>query len=80
ALDICSEYFLKFGGHHAAAGLSMEKDKFDAFKIKFEKVVAEKIKEHQKEPSILIDSEIQIDDVNREFINFHRKLAPFGPH
>ena len=80
ALDICSEHFLKFGGHQAAAGLSMEKDKFEAFKQKFEKVVKEKIQEHQKQPSITIDTVIQIEDLNKEFFNFHRKLAPFGPH
>ena len=79
ALDSCSEYFLKFGGHQAAAGLSMEKDKFEAFKLKFEQVVAEKIQEHQKAPCLMIDSEIHIDDLNREFMSFHRKLAPFGP-
>lgn len=79
ALELCSEYFLKFGGHQGAAGLSMEKEKFEDFKIKFEKVVAEKIKEHQKEPSITIDTVIEIEDLNREFFNFHRKLAPFGP-
>ena len=79
ALDLCSEHFLKFGGHHAAAGLSMEKEKFEAFKVQFEKTVAEKIKEHQKEPSITVDSEITVDEINRDFINFHRKLAPFGP-
>jgi len=80
ALESCSEFFLKFGGHPAAAGLSMEKDKFDLFREKFEKVVAEKIQEHQKEPSIKIDSDVQIDDLNKDFFNFHRKLAPFGPH
>ena len=80
ALDRCSEYFLKFGGHQAAAGLSMKKEKFDDFKIKFEKVVAERIEEHQKEPSLTIDSEMDLDFINRDFINFYRKLAPFGPH
>ena len=80
ALDRCSEYFLKFGGHQAAAGLSMEKDKFEAFKEKFEKIVSENIQDHQKEPSITIDTEIDLEDINRDFINFHRKLAPFGPH
>lgn len=79
ALELCSEYFLKFGGHQGAAGLSMEKEKFEDFKIKFEKVIAEKIQEHQKEPSITIDTVIEIEDLNREFFNFHRKLAPFGP-
>lgn len=80
ALDLCSEYFLKFGGHQAAAGLSMEKEKFEAFKEKFEKIVSEKIQDHQKEPSITIDTDIEIEDLNRDFYNFHRKLSPFGPH
>ncbi|MBQ0151444.1 MAG: single-stranded-DNA-specific exonuclease RecJ [Chryseobacterium sp.] len=79
ALDLCSEYFLKFGGHHAAAGLSMEKSQFEDFKKKFEEVVASKIQEHQKSPSITVDSEVKVDDINRDFINFHRKLSPFGP-
>ncbi len=80
ALEICSNYFLKFGGHPAAAGLSMEKEKFELFKEKFEKTVAEKIQEHQKKPSIQVDSDVEIDDLNKDFFNFHRKLAPFGPH
>lgn len=80
ALDRCSEYFLKFGGHQAAAGLSMKKEKFEDFKIYFEKVVSETIEEHQKSPSITIDSEVDINFINRDFINFYRKLAPFGPH
>ena len=79
ALEKCSDLFLKFGGHPAAAGLSMEKEKFDLFKEKFEKVVAEKIQEHQKEPSIKIDAKVTIDDLDKDFFNFHRKLAPFGP-
>lgn len=80
ALENCSDLFLKFGGHPAAAGLSMEKDKFELFKEKFEKVVAQKIQDHQKEPSIKIDSDVTIDDLDKDFFNFHRKLAPFGPN
>ncbi len=79
ALDQCSEYFIKFGGHQAAAGLSMEKSKFEEFKIKFEETVAKSIKDHQKEPTLLIDCELNISNLNRDFLGFHRKLAPFGP-
>ncbi len=79
ALDLCSDHFLRFGGHQAAAGLSMEKDRFESFKIKFEKTVAEKIKDHQKEPSILIDAELKMENLDKDFYSFHRKLAPFGP-
>ncbi len=80
ALENCSEFFLKFGGHPAAAGLSMEKDKFDLFRQKFEEVVSQKIQEHQKEPCLTIDSDVHLDDLNKDFFNFHRKLAPFGPN
>ncbi|MDO5617088.1 MAG: single-stranded-DNA-specific exonuclease RecJ, partial [Cruoricaptor ignavus] len=80
ALELCSEFFTKFGGHPAAAGLSMEKEKFEDFKLKFEKVVASKIQEHQKVPSVTIDCEVEIGYLNKDFFNFHRKLAPFGPH
>ncbi len=80
ALENCSDYFLKFGGHPAAAGLSIEKEKFELFREKFEKVVASKIKEHQKEPSLQIDGEIKTEDLDKDFFNFHRKLSPFGPH
>ena len=80
ALEMCSNYFMKFGGHPAAAGLSMEKEKFTAFKEKFENVVADSIMIHQKEPSISVDSMIELEELNKDFFNFHRKLAPFGPH
>ena len=80
ALEMCSDLFTKFGGHPAAAGLSMEKDKLEEFREKFEKVVSAQIQEHQIEPSISIDCVVEIDDLNKDFFNFHRKLAPFGPH
>ena len=79
ALEFCSDLFMKFGGHQAAAGLSMEKEKFEEFKIRFEDYVKTNIQEHQKEPTIYVDSVVKPEDLNREFINFHRKLAPFGP-
>jgi len=80
ALDMCSDLFLKFGGHQAAAGLSMEKAKFELFKARFESIVSERIQSHQKKLSIQIDTEIGTEDLNREFYNFLRKISPFGPH
>ena len=70
ALDACSDLFLKFGGHRAAAGLSMEKKHFEAFKTKFEDTVRNSIKEHQKTPSIEIDAEISLNDLTNDFSSF----------
>jgi len=79
ALDQCSDLFLKFGGHRAAAGLSIEKKNFEEFKIRFEEIVKSSIQEHQKSPTITIDSEISLDDLTDDFLRFHHKLQPFGP-
>lgn len=79
ALEECSHLFLKFGGHPAAAGLSMQKDQFKLFQETFEKVVAKNIQNYQKEPTVKVDSVVVIEDLNKDFFNFHRKLAPFGP-
>lgn len=79
ALDACSDLFLKFGGHRAAAGLSMEKDKFKEFKIRFEEYVKKHIKEHQKTPSLEIDAEVHLKQLTNDFFQFHRWLSPFGP-
>ncbi|MDO4224813.1 MAG: single-stranded-DNA-specific exonuclease RecJ [Bergeyella zoohelcum] len=80
ALEMCSEYLSKFGGHPAAAGLSMKKEVFEDFKKKFEQVVSERILPHQKEPCITIDTVVEIENLNKDFFLFHKKLAPFGPH
>ncbi|MBF5026761.1 single-stranded-DNA-specific exonuclease RecJ [Planobacterium oryzisoli] len=80
ALELCSEYFTKFGGHPMAAGLSMERERFEEFKERFESIVSSSLQEHQKEPSITIDAVVDMENLNKDFFNFHRKLAPFGPH
>ncbi len=79
ALEKCSHLFSKFGGHHAAAGLSMPLENLAAFNEEFEKVVSDMILPHQKAPSLSIDTEVNLNELDKEFVNFHRKLAPFGP-
>ena len=79
ALEKCSHLLEKFGGHQAAAGLTLKKENFDEFKTLFEKVVSEQIQEHQKTPIIEIDCEIKLSQLNEKFFDFHQKLAPFGP-
>lgn len=79
ALEQCADLFIKFGGHRAAAGLSMKKENLPIFKKRFEEIVKDAIEEHQKAPSILIDCDVSIDDLNYPFFQFHHKLSPFGP-
>lgn len=79
ALELCSDLLTKFGGHRAAAGLSLKKENFEAFKIRFEQAVKNTLKDEQKQPTIDVDLEMRISDLNPKFFKFHKKLEPFGP-
>lgn len=77
ALNDSEEYLDKFGGHAMAVGLTVKKENFEDFKIKFEKFAEEKnIK--QIEPTIKIDGEITKKDLTLQTVEELKKLEPFG--
>ena len=79
AIDSCRDLLTNFGGHTFAAGLSMRGDKLPEFKARFEKYVAEHIREDQKTPSIAVEQQISLSDITPQFFNIIRHLEPFGP-
>jgi single-stranded-DNA-specific exonuclease len=79
AIHACKDHLLGYGGHFAAAGLTMDLEKVDAFRQKFEEVVASIILPEQLVPQILIDSEISLSDIRWPFYNILCQMEPFGP-
>lgn len=79
AIYQCKEYLLAYGGHFAAAGLSMLPENVNAFRNKFEAVVAASIEDHLLIPEIVIDSEINFTDVKMPFFKLITQMEPFGP-
>lgn len=79
ALECCSEFLIKFGGHKLAAGLSLKEKNFDMFKKKFEYIVKNQIKNDQRFPTIDIDLEISFDVIDSKFIHMLNYMSPFGP-
>lgn len=79
AIYACKKHLLVFGGHFAAAGLSMLPENVEAFKNKFEEVVAATIKPESLIPEIIIDSEIQFSEINQTLFNIISQMEPFGP-
>lgn len=75
----CTEHVIQFGGHDFAAGLSIEKDKFEDFKSKFEQVAFDSISEDMYEPTIEIDRELELSQIDFKFYNLMDQMAPFGP-
>jgi len=79
AIYACKEYLLGYGGHFAAAGMTLLPENIPAFANKFEEVVANSIKPETLIPQILIDAEILFSDVTEVLYNLLLQMEPFGP-
>ena len=79
AIHACREFLLGYGGHFAAAGLSLLPENIEAFANKFEETVAATIPEHLLIPEIIIDTEIAFADLTQNFYNIICQMEPFGP-
>jgi single-stranded-DNA-specific exonuclease len=78
-LHACREHLLGYGGHFAAAGMTLSLDKLEHFKLAFENAVAERITEAQLTPEILINSILPLDNINMNFFQIITQMEPFGP-
>ena len=79
AIEACSEHLVQFGGHKYAAGLTLREDQYLVFKAAFEKQVAQSIPEECKEPQLIYDLALRLDDITPKFIRILKQFAPFGP-
>lgn len=79
AIDSCHDLLTNFGGHKYAAGLSMHINDLPEFKQRFEQYVAQHIREDQLQPTLQVETEIQLADITKQFFNVLRYLEPFGP-
>jgi single-stranded-DNA-specific exonuclease len=79
AVHACREHLIGYGGHFAAAGLTLEIDKIDAFRKKFEEIVSATIHPELLIPEIVIDAEINFSDIQWPFYNILQQMEPFGP-
>ena len=79
AIYVCRKYLIGFGGHFAAAGLTMLEENLEDFKIAFENAVAAQITPEQLIPEVVIDAEISFKDINLAFYNIIIQMEPYGP-
>ena len=79
AIHACREHLLGYGGHFAAAGMTLELNQVDAFREKFEEVVAATIKPEMLIPEIVIDAEIELKDIRQPFFDIFCQMEPYGP-
>jgi single-stranded-DNA-specific exonuclease len=78
ALSRFSHYFISFGGHQKAAGLTVPADKYLQFKKEFVSYAEDLIKEEHLIPQITIDSLVDIDQINLNTARLIQDVGPFG--
>jgi single-stranded-DNA-specific exonuclease len=79
AIHACRKYLLGYGGHFAAAGMTLSIDQIEAFSQAFEEEVARTILPDQLVPEIVINTEINFKDINASLFNLIKQMEPFGP-
>lgn len=79
AIHACKEYLLGYGGHFAAAGMTLLPENVQPFADTFERVVRSQITEEQLIPEIIIDAEIELQEITTGFYNILLQMEPFGP-
>jgi len=79
AIDSCRDLLTNFGGHKFAAGLSMHKSDLPEFQRRFEEYVASHITAEQMRPTLEIEAEVELSDMNWQMYKILQCLEPFGP-
>ncbi|MBA2250301.1 MAG: single-stranded-DNA-specific exonuclease RecJ [Chitinophagaceae bacterium] len=79
AIHACREYLIGYGGHFAAAGMTMHPHNVELFSNKFEEVVEAVIEPHMLVPEIIIDAEVSFKNLTKSFYNIITQMEPFGP-
>jgi len=78
ALQECSDLLVKFGGHEAAAGMTVEESSLPEFKKRFEAVARKHLAEEDLIPSLKYDVEIPLGNLNISLLETLETLGPFG--
>lgn len=79
AIHACREFLIGYGGHFAAAGMTLHPDSVIGFSNKFEEVVSSLIEPHHLIPEIVIDTEISFVTITKSYLRIIDQMEPFGP-
>lgn len=79
AIHACREHLIGYGGHFAAAGLTLLPENIEAFSEAFETAVSATILPESLVPEIIIDAEISFTELTPAFYNILLQMEPYGP-
>ncbi|HYY63601.1 MAG TPA: single-stranded-DNA-specific exonuclease RecJ [Gaiellaceae bacterium] len=77
-LAACSDHLARFGGHRAAAGLSIEPSNVDAFAASFAEHADQHLAEAELRPLTVVDALVHGSQLTLDLCAELARLAPFG--
>lgn len=78
ALSQCQSLLEGFGGHRAAAGLTVRESGLPAFRERFTRIVADWAGEQPQVPTLHVDAEVSLAEVDRRLVRELEMLHPHG--
>jgi single-stranded-DNA-specific exonuclease len=78
ALAACAEHLSRFGGHRAAAGLSIDPARLEPFSEAFAAHANAALSEEELWPVTVVDAAVSAGDLTLELAQELERLAPFG--
>ena len=78
ALDACREVFLRYGGHRAAAGVTLEAARIPELRRRLVAIANERLSPDDLIPRLRIDAPLGLREISSDVIEGLVKLGPFG--
>ncbi|MFY7923060.1 MAG: DHHA1 domain-containing protein, partial [Gemmatimonas sp.] len=78
ALGECADLFQRYGGHRAAAGLTMDAAQLPSFVERLDEVAHARLSPDDLVPVLRVDLEVPIHDVGESLEKLVRHFEPFG--
>ncbi len=77
-LTACQDLLLRFGGHRAAAGITIAADQMAPFAARFNAVAREALTPDDLVPRVRVDAELPLAEVTEDLEALLRHFEPFG--
>ncbi|HET7698452.1 MAG TPA: single-stranded-DNA-specific exonuclease RecJ [Vicinamibacterales bacterium] len=78
ALERCGEFFLRYGGHRQAAGLTMDAANIPAFRARINAHADDVLEPDHLRPRLRIDGALNLKHITPELVEGLTAMAPFG--
>ncbi|MFC1551757.1 single-stranded-DNA-specific exonuclease RecJ [Candidatus Latescibacterota bacterium] len=78
AISECDDILENFGGHKYAVGLTINANKIDELKERFNGILHRELPDGIPKSTIQVDAEVELSSLDDNLIRFLEKLSPYG--